>query len=184
MYGLVYITLGNLSGNAIAFGIYILEAAGIRDGHDSIARGLAVVCMTAACLLHATYRQGGIYTIIVLAIFKVCILLAIIGIGFAAIAGRTYGYGSIHGQTITNHTLQTGPSNLSANASFAFARKDFASYANSILFVVYTYSGNEQPFYVFLALSLFCYLLIIARFLTRLFAQGKYLLRQQYPRSH
>lgn len=148
MYGVVYFTLGNLSGNAIAFGTYVLEAAGMSEDHDSIARGLAVVCMTAACLLHATYRQGGLYAIVIMAVFKVCILLAIIGIGFAAMAGRDFGYGSVHGQTITNSTLQTGPSNLDANISFAFARKDFASYANSILFVIYTYSGNEQPFYV------------------------------------
>ena len=152
MYGVIYITMGNLSGNAIAFGIYVLEAAGINEGHDSIARGLAVICMTTACLLHATYRQGGIYFIIITAILKVCILLAIIGIGFAAMAGRTFGYGSVHGQTVTNDTSQTGSPNLSAHTSFAFATKDFASYGNSILFVIYTFSGNEQPFYVFDAL--------------------------------
>ena len=148
MYATIYITLGNLSGNAVAFGIYILEAAGIHEGHDSIARGLAVVCMTLACLLHASYRQGGIYVIIAMAIFKVGILLFIIVIGFAAMGGATFGNGSVHGQTTTNTALQTGPSNLNAHNSFTFARKDFASYANSILFVVYTYSGNEQPFYV------------------------------------
>ena len=148
MYGVIYVVLGNLSGNSIAFGTYCLEAAGINNGGDSLARGLAVVCMTTACLLHATYRQGGIYAIISIAIFKVCILLAIIVIGFAAMAGRSFGYGTAHGETITNGTSQTGPSNLAAETSFAYAKKDFAGYANSILFVVYTFSGNEQPFYV------------------------------------
>ena len=148
MYGVIYITLGNLSGNCIAFGIYILEAAGINKGHDSLARGLAVICMTAACLLHATSRQGGIYTIIAMAIFKVSILLAIIGIGFAAIGGKTFSYGAVHGVTIIDRTTQTGPSNFGLHTSFAYATKDFASYANSILFVLYTFSGNEQPFYV------------------------------------
>ena len=148
MYGVIYITMGNLSGNCIAFGIYALQAAGINEGHDSIVRGLAVVCMTAACLLHAISRQGGIYIIIVLAIFKVCILLAIIGIGFAALGGKTYGYGPVHGETITNSITQTGPANLDLHSSFAHVRRDFASYANSILFVVFTFSGNEQPFYV------------------------------------
>ena len=148
MYGVIYITMGNLSGNCIAFGIYVLQAAGINEGHDSIVRGLAVVCMTAACLLHATYRQGGIYIIIVMAIFKVCILLAIIAIGFAALGGKTYGNGLVHGETITNSTTQIGPANLDLHTSFAHARRDFASYANSILFVLYTFSGNEQPFYV------------------------------------
>ena len=148
MYAVICITMGNLSGNCIAFGIYVLQAAGINEGHDSIVRALAVVCMTAACLLHATTRQGGIYTIIVMTIFKVCILLAIIGIGFAAMGGKTYGYGLVHGETITSSITQTGPANLDPHVSFVHARRDFASYANSILFVLYTFSGNEQPFYV------------------------------------
>ena len=154
MYGVIYITMGNLSGNCIAFGTYVLQAAGISvEDHDSMVRGLAVACMTAACLLHATYRQGGIYVIIVLAIFKVCIFLAIIGIGFAAMGGKSYGYGGVHGMTITNTTAQTGPANLDPHTSFAYAKSDFASYANSILFVLFTFSGNEQPFYVRISLQ-------------------------------
>ena len=148
MYGLIYITLGNLSGNAIAFGIFVLEAAGIHEGHDALIRGLAVVCMTAICLLHGSYRQGGIYAMNFLAVFKICILLAIIGIGFAAMGGKTFGYGPVHGQTIVNSAAQSGPSNLGVSTSFAYARRDFANYANSIIFIIYTYSGNEQPFYV------------------------------------
>ena len=158
IYGFLYITLGNLSGNAIYFGVYVLEAAGISHGHDSLARGLGVVCMTAACLLHGTYRQGGIYTIIALAIFKVCILVVIICTGFTAMAGRKLGYGSVHGQTITDSVNQTGPGNLNPHASFKFAKNDFATYANSILFVVYTFSGNEQPFYVHLDFSSMSYI--------------------------
>lgn len=148
IYGFIYITLGNLSGNAIAFGTYILQAAGVSEGQDSLARGLAVVCMTSACLLHATSRQGGIYFINAVAMFKICILLTIIVIGFAAFAGGTFGYGSVHGETIINSSNQSGPANLAVGTSFAYGRKDFASYANSILFVIYTYSGTEQPFYV------------------------------------
>ena len=162
MYGAIYITMGNLSGNCIAFGTYALQAAGVYEGHDSLIRGLAVLCMTAACLLHAITRQGGIYVIIVLAIFKVCILLAIIGIGFAALGGKTYGYGPVHGETITNSITQTGPANLDLHSSFAHVRRDFASYANSILFVLFTFSGNEQPFYVCNSLqSIFQLILII-----------------------
>lgn len=162
MYGVIYITMGNLSGNCIGFGTYVLQAAGVNAGdHESLVRGLAVGCMTAACLLHATTRQGGIYVIIVMAIFKVCILLAIIGIGFAAIGGKTYGYGDVHGMTITNSTTQTGPANLDPHTSFAHAKSDFASYANSILFVLYTFSGNEQPFYVRISLQKFFQLVLM-----------------------
>ena len=122
--------------------------------HDALARGLAVVCMSAACLLHATTRQGGIFTIIVMAIFKVCILLAIIVFGFAAAAGRTFGNGHVHGETIVDNIAQTGPANLDPENAFTHAKADFASYANSILFVLYTFSGNEQPFYVWSVLHI------------------------------
>ena len=179
MYGVVYCTLGNLSGNCIAFGIYILEAAGISEGHDSLARGLAVLCMTAACLLHATSRQGGLWALALLAVLKVGILLAIITIGFAALGGRNFGYGSVHGETITDSATQSGLANLDVHASFAYAKNDFASYANSILFVVYTFSGNEQPFYV----SAFSNRLLASsddrtRSLAKLFAPRKFSQRQ------
>ena len=124
MYGVIYITMGNLSENCVAFGTYALQAAGINEGHDSTVRGLAVVCMTATCLVHAISMQGGIYIIIVLAIFKVCILLAIIGIGFAALGGKTYGYGTVHGETITNSITQTGPANLDLHSSFAHSKRN------------------------------------------------------------
>ena len=162
MYGVIYCTLGNLSGNCVAFGIYVLEAASINESHESTARGLAVVCMSAACLLHATTRQGGIYTIVIMAIFKVCILIAIIVIGFAALGGKTFGYGHAHGETILDNAAQTGPGNLDLHNSFAHAKTDFASYANSILFVLCTFSGQEQPFYVCVDLqSRFSSLLIV-----------------------
>lgn len=148
MFGVIYVTLGNLSGNCIAFGLFVLEAAGLTENHDSLARGLAVVCMTAACILHATSRQGGLYVIIIMAIFKVCILLAIIGIGFAALGGHTFGNGPIHGQIITDSIAQSGPGMLNLHSSFAFAKGDFASYANCLVFVVYSFGGAEQPFYV------------------------------------
>ena len=135
MYGFIYITLGNLSGNCIAFGMYVLEAAGVSESNESIARGLAVVCMTLACLVHAGSRQGGLYALVLLAIFKVCILLAIIVIGFAALGGRTFGYGPIQGVAITDSATQTGTPTLDVQSSFSFAKNDFASYANSILFV-------------------------------------------------
>lgn len=90
MYGVIYITLGNLSGNAIAFGLYVMEAAGVV-GSDSAVRGLAVASLTFACILHALWRKGGIVLNNLLALVKVCMLLAVIVIGFAASAGATFG---------------------------------------------------------------------------------------------
>lgn len=145
IFGVIYVVLGNLSGNAVAFGIYICQAAGI-EGHQQLERGLAVVCLTAACLLHASWRKGGIIVNNLLAVMKVLVLLAIIIIGFAASAGASFGHGPVHGVTVDPKT-QNATSNFSTH-SFAFASNDPASYAESLLYVVYTFSGYEQPFYV------------------------------------
>jgi hypothetical protein len=42
MYGIVFIILGNLSGNAIAFGIYVMSAAGYDDPSRGSVIGLAI----------------------------------------------------------------------------------------------------------------------------------------------
>ena len=146
MYGVTYIILGNLSGNAIAFGIYFLEAVGIK-GHDAAIRGLAVAALTAASLLHAAWRNGGIVVNNMLASLKVLILIAVICMGFAASAGAKFGHGSVHGETV-DPTTGKATSNFDTHTSFTHARHDAASYADSLLFIVYTYSGYEQPFYV------------------------------------
>ena len=90
MYGVIYITLGNLSGNSIAFGLYVMDAAGVT-GNDSAVRGLAVMALTFACVLHALWRKGGIVLNNLLAVVKVSTLLAIIVIGFASSAGASFG---------------------------------------------------------------------------------------------
>lgn len=146
MYGIIFIILGNLSGNAIAFGIYVLEAAGI-EGHDAAIRGLAIAASTAACLLHGAWRNGGIAVNNMLASLKVLILIAVICIGFAASAGAKFGHGTVHGETV-DPTTGNRTSNFDTHTSFTHARHDAASYADSLLFVVYTYSGYDQPFYV------------------------------------
>ncbi|KAI9699148.1 MAG: hypothetical protein M1836_003338 [Candelina mexicana] len=146
MYGIVYIILGNLSGNAIAFGIYVLEAAGIT-GHDAAIRGLAVAASTVACLLHGLWRQGGIVVNNIFASLKILILIAVIIIGFAASAGAKFGHGPVHGKNVDPLTGKVTP-NFDTHSSFAHAPDDVASYAQSLLFIIYTYSGFEQPFYV------------------------------------
>ena len=146
MFGIIYVILGNLSGNAVVFGLYILHAAGI-EGRDSTVRGLAVICMTAACLLHAAWRKGGIVLNNLLAVLKSLILVAIVIIGFATSAGASFGHGHVHGQTISP-TTNKSTSNFDPHSSFTLATGDPAGYAASILFIVYSFSGYEQPFYV------------------------------------
>lgn len=147
MYGVIYITLGNLSGNAIAFGLYTMEAAGHTGQNNSAVRGLAVLALTFACLLHALWRRGGILFNNLLAVVKVLMLLAVIIIGFCMSAGVSFGNGPVHGETIDPNTHKA-TSNFDPQTSFTHPSHDPANYANSLLFIVYTFSGYEQPFYV------------------------------------
>lgn len=162
MFGVIYIILGNLSGNAVAFGIYFCQMVGLTkipgdqmavlDGsddrrHDPLVRGLAVLCLTIACLIHALWRKGGIWLINGLAIIKTLIIVAIIVIGFAVSGGASFGHGKVHGQTF-NPSTDHLTSNFSPAVSFTSARGDAAGYASAILFASYCFSGYEQPFYV------------------------------------
>ncbi len=146
MFGLVFIILGNRAGNAIAFGIYVMQAAG-QTGSQSAILGLAVAAATSACLLHYLWRRGGIFLINVFAVMKVMILVGIIVLGFSASAGASFGHGKVHGETINPHTSQP-QSNFDTHSSFLNARNDASSYANCIIFILYAYGGFEQPFYV------------------------------------
>ncbi|MCJ1405222.1 hypothetical protein MMC11_008449, partial [Xylographa trunciseda] len=135
VYGVLFIILGNLSGNAIGFGTYVMEAAGL-PGHDTAVRGLAIAALTSACLLHAISRKGGIYLNNAFAFLKVTILLLIIVAGLAKLGGASLGSGSIHTDNFDLHT------------SFSQPRKDVPSYATSFVYALYPYTGFMQPFYV------------------------------------
>lgn len=146
MYGIIFIVLGNRAGNAIAFGIYVMQAAD-RTGSPSEIRALAIAALTAACMIHWLWRRGGILLNNLFAILKVIILLAIIVIGFLASAGVSFGHGQVHGKTTDPDTFRS-TSNFDIHSSFTHASTSAASYANSIIFIIYAYGGYDQPFYV------------------------------------
>lgn len=146
MYGIIFVILGNRAGNAIAFGIYIMQAAN-RTGSPSEIRALAVTALTVACMTHWLWRRGGLFLNNILALLKASILVAIIVIGFSASAGASFGRGKVHGDTIAPDTSRSTP-NFDIHTSFTHASTSAASYANSIIFIVYSYGGFDQPFYV------------------------------------
>lgn len=146
MYGIIFIILGNRAGNAIALGIYIMQAADRAPSPPEI-RALAVAALTAACAIHWLWRKGGIVLNNLLAVLKACILLAIIAIGFSASAGASFGHGKVHGNTVDPETSRS-TSNFDIHTSFAHSSTSAASYANSIIFIIYSYGGFDQPFYV------------------------------------
>lgn len=131
----MFIILGNLSGNAIGFGSYVMKAAGY-EAHDSAVRGLAVAALTAACVLHGVWRRGGILLNNAFAFIKVAILLLIIVVGLAGLGGASLGSGRVHTGNFDYHT------------SFYQPKTDVASYTTSLLYSFYPYTGFLQPFYV------------------------------------
>jgi amino acid transporter len=147
IYGIMFILLGNLSGNAIAFGLYVLEAANHYDptnttnkavsepNHPAVI-GLAIASLTIAVLLHICSRRGGILVNNCFAVIKVMILLVLVCIGLAK-AGGAFASTSI-----------SDPHNFNTHTAFSTKRHDIASYSDSLLYIIYTYSGFEQPFYV------------------------------------
>jgi amino acid transporter len=136
----VFIILGNLSGNAIAFGIYVMSAAGYDEPSRGSVIGLAIGALTLACLVHTASRRGGIILNNSFAVVKVLILLLIIILGFMRAAGYTFGG---HADPATHPTH-----NFDLNMSFKGDGQNAPSFADSLLFIVYTFSGFEQPFYV------------------------------------
>ena len=139
MYGFVFVILGNLAGNAIVLGQYFMRAIGDPDNSHAI-RGLAVAALTGSCLVHGLWRQGGIFLNNALALIKILILMAIIVIGFAVAGGASFGSGPAGKAAVK--------ANLDPHKSFLAPKGDAGSYARSIVYIVYSYSGFKQPFYV------------------------------------
>ncbi|KAL9018212.1 MAG: hypothetical protein Q9185_004485 [Variospora sp. 1 TL-2023] len=120
-------------------GQYIMQAAGQPDNPEAI-RGIAVAALLGACLIHGLWRNGGIVLNNVLAIIKILTLMAVIIIGFAVAGGASFGNGPIGRNAVKE--------NFNTRKSFSRPSDDAGSYARSIVYVVYSYSGFKQPFYV------------------------------------
>lgn len=82
------ILLGFSSSNSLAFGRYVLLAAGSSEGDGWHARGIAIACATFAVVIHATFPKTGMRLFDILGVFKVVILLFVVCSGFAALAGH------------------------------------------------------------------------------------------------
>ena len=131
------ILLGFSTGNALAFGRYVLFASGWGSNDGWPARGLGVACVTFAVALHSVLPKWGVRLFNVLGVFKVVTLLFIVFSGFAALAGR-----------------RRGPDPKNFDNSFAIEEGDgyggggAYAYSNAILNVIYSYKGWENANYV------------------------------------
>jgi len=146
MYGIVFILLGNLSGNAIALGQYVMLAAGYSDENNNLTAshgsviGTAIAALTIVVLIHMFSRRGGILLNNAFAIFKILVFLVIIIIGFAVRGGANFSQ--------AQPSTKLGNGNFDTKTSFSDLSKNVSSFTTSFLYILYTYSGYEQPFYV------------------------------------
>jgi amino acid permease len=142
MFGIPFILLGNLAGNALALGRYVMLAAGYSDAAGRLTAsqgsvtGIAIVALSVVILIHMCTRRGGIFLNNLFAVLKVLLLLAIIVIGFSFRGG---------GLPVKDHL---GGQNYSSPTSFSERARSLSSYTESLLVIMYSYSGYEQPFYV------------------------------------
>lgn len=131
------ILLGFSSGNALAFGRYVLYASGWGSNDGWLARAIGVACATFAVVLHATLPKWGMRLVNVLGFFKVGILLFIVFSGFAALAGRR---------------LVPDPHNFdnafTIQGGDGYGGGGAQAYSNALLNVVYSYKGWENANYV------------------------------------
>ncbi|KAJ9664081.1 hypothetical protein H2201_005321 [Coniosporium apollinis] len=135
MYGIPYIILGNLSGNSIAIGSFAMQAADRPQDRGTII-AIALTVLTAAVLLHVCSRRGGILVNNAFAIVKVLILISIIVLGFINAGGNRLG-GS-----------PPATENFDPDISFSSRKRGVTDYADAFMYVLYSYSGFQQPFYV------------------------------------
>lgn len=132
IFGILFILLGNLAGNAIQFGVYLLR---IHDPHfdanstehSGKAIGIAIAAVSACALLNIFSRKGAIRINNCLAIAKVIMLIVIIILG-------------------ANKRREMGT--CSSNFKVQGGKAGFGDIATSMVYAIYPYGGFEQPFYV------------------------------------
>jgi hypothetical protein len=161
VYGIMYLVLGNISGNALAFGMYIMIAA----GHDKVTTnassyergcviGLAIACLTLCAGLHIFSRRGGILISNVFAVAKIILLSIIIIFGWIHAAGRlknpNFEEGIGGSSQVINGTMidSAAKHNFDTATSFHTEQHQLGSYISSFFVIIYSYTGFEQPFYV------------------------------------
>jgi amino acid permease len=121
VFAMAYITLGNMAGNCLIFGIRVFEAANVPASD------------------HAVSRRGGIWLGNLLAVIKVLMLLLIIITGICAWAGAF---------NTPNSNANSVSQNLAVSHSFANPSNDSYGYAQAFLAVIFAWSGFDQPNYV------------------------------------
>ncbi len=142
LFGIAFIILGNMAGNAISFGVRILEASNTEVTNGAV-RGIAIAASLIACFIHTFSRKGGILLSSLFAIIKICMLLFII---VTAICYGTGKFPNIPGRAIDRD--ETLSQNLAPSHAFSESSSSANGYAQAFLAIIFAFGGFEQPNYV------------------------------------
>lgn len=149
VYGIVFIVLGNTAGNAISFAEHALIAHGSENPPDWCINGIAIGAITVACLLHGSWRAGGIWVNNIFATIKCLLLLVFIVGGLAFSAGGKGPSRSNLDPSVSfelNSTIVLSPDRYST-APLSDAGRMYG-YSQAILLIIFAYGGFENANYV------------------------------------
>ncbi|KAK1760169.1 amino acid/polyamine transporter I [Echria macrotheca] len=137
VFAVQMILLGFSAGNSLAFGRYVLLAAGHPMPDGWAPRAIAVLCISFVVTLHATKPKWGLRLTNALGVFKVLVVLVIVFSGFAALAG---------------YRLVPNPHNFdniwAIEKGDGYGGGGAYAFATALLQVVYSYKGWENANYV------------------------------------
>jgi amino acid transporter len=139
VFGIAFVLLANVATNSIAFATSILDAAGQThiNHHDQIVRGIAIGLVAFSCIIHGSWRQGGIFLNNLLAFIKIGILMLIFILGILAFAN-------------VFPREAAARNNFSGVATFEGSDKvaDAYGYAEGFLAILFAFGGLNQANYV------------------------------------
>ncbi|KAI5836894.1 amino acid permease-domain-containing protein [Morchella snyderi] len=155
VYGVLFIVLGNTSGNAISFGQHALRASGVTedeiDSHEWKIKGIAIAAITGACLLHGSWRAGGIYVNNLFASIK-CLMLVVFIIAGAVYSGKG-GNRNTHNldldcSFVNSSENGTAMSKCPQNRDMQNNQWQMYGFSQSFLLVIFAYGGFENANYI------------------------------------
>lgn len=141
-YSFQMVLLGFSSGNAFAFGKYIVFAV---EGHDSsdndwIVKLVGVLCITFCIVLHIKFPNHGTSLFNILGLFKIIILVLIIAIGFLVFMNLI--------------KLPNEVNNFKRLSETTFKTDiNYYSISVALLEIIYSFKGWENANYVLLEIS-------------------------------
>ncbi|RPA77181.1 hypothetical protein BJ508DRAFT_174115 [Ascobolus immersus RN42] len=150
IYAVVFITVGNTSGNAISFAYHVLEMAGCdpvqvqKQKHfQGTIKGIAVALVTVVCLFHGTWRVLGRYLNKTLAAIKVTMVIFIICVGFDYARKNPNATKNFTSKNLFSTSTEGGLEPANRGTMDWLSR-----YSQAIILAFYSYLGSENGNYI------------------------------------